>query len=151
MALLDSQHFGTRATYNHERYEVVWSPNNRFFVESQSWKWYTASASLYLLDDNGAITSSMDLMPAVKEQLRRVAEQDHKVARKRFKEHYGVSLWKQAVDLNGHVTIGASAEVPKSDKDPSVSLLIQFTANAASKGKLSIEGLEVQEKEEEME
>ena len=149
--LLNGQHFGTRSSYNHERYQVAWSPNNRFLVEAQSWRWATLSATLYVLDGNGTITSSMDLLPVAEEQFRIVLERDHKVSRKKFEEQYGVSLWKQSVDSKGRVTLDGTADVAKSAEDPDVSLLIQFTAKTDDKGKLSVENLEVKEKDEEME
>jgi len=146
LAVLRGKHYGTKATYNHERYRVAWSDDGRYLVESRSWKWHTESATLYALNGDGAVPSSMDLLPVAKEQLRIVAERDHKVARQKFEETYVVSLWKQEVDSTGQVTLEVVGEVPKSEEDPSVSLLIRFTVKADDKGRLSLETLKVEEK-----
>ena len=149
VALLAGQHFGTKARYNHESYEAAWSPNSRFLVEVQSWKWHTASATLYALDGEGAVTGSIDLIPVATEQLRIVAGLDHKLSRQMFEERdYRVSLRQSAVDSTGRVTLHATAEVPISLEQPSVSLLIQFTAKAHGKGNLSVENLVVRDAEE---
>ena len=143
VAVLRGKHFGTRATYNHERYQVAWSEDGKYLVETQSWKWHTAFATLYVLDGNRAVASSMDLLPVAKEQLRTILERDHKVARQKFEEAYSVSLSQTAVDAAGRVSLEAVAEVPKSDEEPTVSILLRFTAKLDDRGKLSAGDLEV--------
>jgi len=137
IAVLKGKHFGTRPAYNHESYHLAWSEDGKYLVETQSWKWHTATAMLYGLDGNGAIVSSMNLLPLVKEQLRVMAERDHKVARQRFEEKYSVSLSDVAVDEAGRVSVEAWAEVPKSDEDPTVSLVIRFLPRVDAGGKFT--------------
>ncbi|MEK7954197.1 hypothetical protein [Luteolibacter soli] len=147
---LVGNHFGTRAKYNHESYRVAWSEDSKYLIEVQSWRLGTASARLYLLDGK-AIASTMDLRPVVNEQLRIVAERNYKVTREKFEKSYEVTLWKQSVDSKGRVTLGAVADVFKSEDDPSVSIQLRFTAKAGKKGELSAENVEVMEKDEEAE
>jgi hypothetical protein len=146
LAVLRGKHPGTLSTYNHERYQVAWSEGGKYLVETQSWKWHTAAATLYLFDDKGTVAAVMDLLPVAKEQLRIVSERDHKITRQKFEESYSVSLWENAVDATGRVTLDALAEVPKSEEAPAVSLLIRFTARTDDKGKLSAGELEVKAK-----
>jgi hypothetical protein len=146
VALLAGKHFGTRATYNHESYHVAWSDDGKYLVETQSWKWHTATASLHGLDGKGAIISSLDLLPLAEEQLRVAAEKEHKITRKKFDESYGISLSEVTVDSAGKVSFEAWADVPKTD-DPTVSMVMQFTAQADADGKLTPGKVEVKKTE----
>lgn len=146
VAVLKGKHFGTRATYNHESYHLAWSEDGKYLVETQSWKWFTATAMLYGLDHNGGVVSSMDLLPIAKEQLRVTAEKEHKVSRQKFEKDYGVGLSDAAFDATGKASVEAWAEVPKLD-DPSVSLLIGFAPRLGAGGKLTLGDVEAKKTE----
>lgn len=137
VAVLKAKHFGTRATYNHESYRLAWSDDGKYLIETQSWKWHTATATLHRLDGNGAVISSLDLLPLAKEQLQMLAESEHKVPRQKFEEKYGVSLSDASVDSAGKVSAQAWADAGKSMEDPSVSMVMQFTARVDANGKLA--------------
>jgi hypothetical protein len=146
VAVLAGKHFGTRPTYNHESYHLAWSDDGKYLVETQSWKWFTATAMLYRLDGHGMVVSSLDLLPLAEEQLRVTAEKDHQITRKKFDESYGISLSEVTVDSAGKVSFEAWADVPKTD-DPTVSMVMQFTAQADADGKLTPGKVEVKKTE----
>ena len=147
VALLKGKHFGTRPTYNHESYHLAWSADGNYLAETQSWKWYTATAMLYGWDGTGAVASSLDLLPLAKEQLRVMAERDHKVTRQAFEEKFSVGLSDVVVDAEGKVSMEAWAEVPKSNEDPCVSMVIRFTAGVDAGGRLTPGKVEVRKTE----
>ncbi|RYD47418.1 MAG: hypothetical protein EOP83_28075 [Verrucomicrobiaceae bacterium] len=146
VAVLKGKHFGTRATYNHESYHLAWSDDGRYLVEMQSWKWHTATAWLHRLNADGEVVSSLDLQPLAKEQLRLLAEKDHKVPRQKFEKDYSVGLSEATVDAAGKVSVKAWAEVPKTE-DPSVSMVMRLTAQVDAEGKLTSGKVEVSKTE----
>ncbi|HEY1119976.1 MAG TPA: hypothetical protein VGE67_00185, partial [Haloferula sp.] len=110
------------------------------------WKWFTATATLHRVNGDGAVVSSMDLLPLAEEQLRVLAEKGHKISREKFEESYGIALSEASIDSAGKVSFKAWAEVPKTD-DPSVSMVMQFTAQVDADGKLTPGKAEVKKTE----
>lgn len=147
VAILQGEHFGTRSSYNHESYKITWSEKASHLVELQSWKWNTAHATLYVLDDQGGVTGCLDLLVLAQAQLAKALQRDHKVDAARFKERYAVSLADPEVNDAGHVSFHAWAEAPKSEVDPLLSLKMEFTARKDAGGKLVISELKVKEEE----
>jgi hypothetical protein len=145
LALLEGKHFGTRKTYNHESCGVAWSDKGNYLVEMQSWKWHTAHATLHHLAADGTVTSRLDLLKLAKGELSKVLQGKHKIDPAKINAGYASSLSEPEVDDEGHVALHATAEVPKSETDPSVSILIKFTARPDAKGVLQAEALEVKE------
>lgn len=148
IALLRGKHFGTRKTYNHESCQVAWSEKGGYLVEMQSWKWHTASGMLYRLDADGAVSSRLDLLALATGELAKRMQANHKVDAKGYDAKYASSLSEPAVDDTGRVTVHATAEVPKSADDPSLSVLITFTAKPDGKGGLEAAELVVKEEAE---
>lgn len=146
-AVLKGKHFGTRRTYNHESCQVAWSEKGGYLVEMQSWKWHTSSGMLYRLDASGAISSRLDLLELASKELARRMQDKHRVDPKDFDARYATSLSEPEISDAGKLTLQATAQVPKSDDTPSISLAITFVAKADERGELKAAELVVKEEE----
>lgn len=147
VALLEGKHFGTRKTYNHESCQVAWSEKGKYLIEMQSWKWHTSHAALHHLNADGSISARLNLLELASSELSKLLKEKHGIDAKSFDARYGTALSEPEVDDEGKATLHATAEVPKSTEDPSLSALIKFTAKPDGKGALEVRELVVTEEE----
>jgi hypothetical protein len=111
MKILPGGHFGDAQRYNHYAHHANWSEFDQWLVVVNDSKWESDDASVYHIDDEGAV-GPFDLMPFC-------AEAAHKFfARggKRFNwEAYLNSVSVKDVTLDGDVSLVFTMQVPKGE------------------------------------
>ncbi len=56
------KHAGDRRSYNHESCYAAWSVQNRFVVQTMSWKWHTEMSELHQIIDGKSLSPGTDLL-----------------------------------------------------------------------------------------
>lgn len=136
--ILDSRRLGTRSTYNHESGRIAWSPDSRWLVESQSWKWYTKTCTVHRLSTEGALGARLDFEAAarkiVDEKLREISPKSTQEERNR----YAVTVYASGISNEGILTAKIYAEIPKATESEYVDLSISVEVKERVDGKLFI-------------
>lgn len=112
-----AQHFGDRQFYNHESCHASWSHQNRFVVQTMSWKWHTAVCDLHQIMDGKTLSPAVDIIePAKKAAFKTLQD---RAQLKKFKEDDFAITIEEAifVQVGGetHVTAKLNGQIPKRD------------------------------------
>lgn len=141
--ILDATHFTTREGMNHESAGFTWSPDSRWLVETQSWKWHTATCTVHRLDADGRMSARLDFLKSaagiLDTWLREHAPQ--LTAEQRGSYAFYASI--DSISNDGTLAAGISGEIPKSDDGPLVDLSVAGKLAEEKDGVLSLQGLKV--------
>lgn len=137
VGVLDGNHFGTHNEYNHVEHAVSWSPDSRWLVETQQWKWATGTCTVHRLSLDGASVSRFDLeavaTTVVGERLQRGRPSPSPDAL----EGYAVVIDNVTISNDGTVAADVLAYQPRGDGE-SVDLSIIAKAELPESGQLSL-------------
>jgi hypothetical protein len=128
VAILDGNYFGTFNNYNHASYVVIWSPDSRWLVEQQDWKWHSWPCTAHRINADGIPAGRIGLKPmaekCVDEQLRKLSPKLSAEER----EGYAIKMKVSEITNDGEFTAEISAEIPKSIEEKYVTLELSIAA-----------------------
>ena len=136
LGLLAGNHFGTAASYNHESVQYAWSPDSRWLIAVQSWKWQTNHFVAYRLGENGTIEARLDLKPMAETTVANWLVKRYPKMPPKQKQRYMVTLSTAKIDDKGHVDASIYAEIPKDLESPVVRLSVTAKIEKAPNGLL---------------
>lgn len=136
VALLDGNYFGTRNQYNHVSYATFWSPDSRWFLELQQWRWATGTCTVHRMNSEGLPAERIDFIATARElvdqELRELLPKSTAEERK----GYAVTITVSGITSDGTLTARISAVTPKVI-GPIVELSVIARIEEANNGRLS--------------
>ncbi len=146
--ILEMRTFDTSNRSNHQSKGAKWSPDSRWLVEEQQWKWDTGVCSVHKIKADGSIAASLDLKLMAGEVLNQVLDKQSPGLSKEIRENYALSVSVDKISNDGTLLANVSAEVPKADEPPSVNVSVAARILQKENGELSVEIKKVEPKKE---
>ena len=137
--ILEMRTFDTSNRSNHQRKGAKWSPDSRWLVEEQQWKWDTGVCSIHKIKADGSIAASLDLKLMAGEVLNQVLDKKSPAPSEEIRNNYALSVSVDKISNDGSLLANVSADVPKADEPPSVSVLVSARILEKENGELSVE------------
>lgn len=149
VAILDGNYFGTRNEYNHVSYAAFWSPDSRWFLECQDWRWATGPCTVHRISAEGIPVGRLDLLPTA----RKLVDQELRARAPRLtpqeRNGYAIRITVSGITNEGVLTARISGEMPKGldEKWVFVELSVSAKIEAGDDGLLSTHVVEVRKPE----
>lgn len=148
--ILDGNHFGTGVEYNHESVSHHWSPDGRWLVETQSWRWGAFICSVHRVDADGKLTGRLDFLETADQAvIRRVREKGGTVPDGE-NSGYAITMSVTGIDNDGILTTSLYADSSKSKTEDGdfLGLLVVAKVSQSEKGELAAKLTQVKPAEE---
>ena len=119
-------HFGDKATYNHEAVKTTWAPGGQMVVYQQDWKWHTAFADLYMIgeEEAGYVDGPVRLgQLALQSAIQVYGEHDPSIADRIKSGEYQLRIADVSF-RDGKLKFTLAGEVPKSPDTPDFSAMV---------------------------
>ncbi|MEZ5299386.1 MAG: hypothetical protein R3F11_01760 [Verrucomicrobiales bacterium] len=142
-AILGAAHFGTRNHYNHESFDAIWSPDCRWFVEEQNWKWNTGACNLYRLSADGVPEACLDLKTAAEEVVAIWIGEHAPNLPIEDRGRYAITIDAAKISNGGVLEARITAQIPKAEEAEIFDLTVIAAISAADSGELSLKATEL--------
>ena len=136
--ILDGTHFGTRIRHNHESHSTVWSPDSRWLVETQSWKWHTETCTVHRLDAGGGQVARLDFVKEAGEIVDAWLQEQFPKVTADQRGRYAVTISVERIGDDGRLIVGISAQIPKDTEAEYVNVFATAKVEQAEDGKLTL-------------